>query len=354
MRVSSIASAVALVGAAFLLPSPALTAGCTPENRAACIPSLLKFGDDPVVASIEGLRDIGTGSVAPDGSRALLSEHPRVGVMRVPGISRLWTIAEGAIGAQLGATLITASAFSSDGSLLATGADDGTVALWDAATGGLLAGPLDGSAGDRVVDLDFSADGSRLGAAYTNNAAVIFRVDGGGALLLSGHGDVVRSIDLGADGTRVATGSNDQSLRIWDGNTGAQLFAFDGFNWVDAVAMSTDGSRAYGGDVLGRLRGYDLNSGSVIFEVEQVTPVGISEILPDAADGRLVVTTPTGFPFVLLDADTGEQIASISLRDVAAMGTSARTLLSLETADGLLRALVVQDDGSAHVVTMRP
>ena len=69
-------------------------------------------------------------------------------------------------------------AFSPDGTRIASGSDDNTVRLWDAATGQPIGHPL------------------------------------------TGHTDAVSSVAFSPDGTRIASGSGDNTVRLWDAATG--------------------------------------------------------------------------------------------------------------------------------------
>jgi hypothetical protein len=98
-------------------------------------------------------------------------------------------------------------AFSPDGARLASGSDDGTVRLWDTATGEPAA-------------------------------------------TLTGHTSRVWSVAFSPDGARLASGSTDSTVRLWDTATGRQLGAMIATRGGWAVLLP-DGSYKFDGDTAG-------------------------------------------------------------------------------------------------------
>ena len=100
---------------------------------------------------------------------------------------------------------VVAVAFSPDGRTLASGSHDGTVLLWDVATGRQV----------RAIE-----DHRLHGKPYE-----------------------VVSVAFSPDGKRVASASSDQTVRVWEVSTGAAVWKFSKVEYAQEVAFSQDGNR---------------------------------------------------------------------------------------------------------------
>ena len=105
-------------------------------------------------------------------------------------------------------------AFSPDGTRVATGSDDGSARVFDAATGAEIS-RLDH--GDSVTAVAFSPDGTRVATGSGDHSARVFDAATGAEISRLDHGGLVRAVAFSPDGTRVATGSADGSARVWVG-----------------------------------------------------------------------------------------------------------------------------------------
>ena len=105
-------------------------------------------------------------------------------------------------------------AFSSDSSTFALGTGN-SIYLIDAETGTLLK-TLAGHTG-RVRRIAFSPDGTMLASGSNDGTIRLWDVRTGGPLkTLTGHTNVVWSVSFSADGKTLASGSWDRTIRLWD------------------------------------------------------------------------------------------------------------------------------------------
>ena len=71
--------------------------------------------------------------------------------------------------------------------------------------------------GNRVYDLAFSRDGTRLATGCSDNTIRIWDIATGQDVCeLRGHQAYVHAVAFSPDGTRLASASGDSTVRIWD------------------------------------------------------------------------------------------------------------------------------------------
>jgi WD40 repeat protein len=155
---------------------------------------------------------------------------------------------------------VEALAFGPSGSLLAvagidylaTGGDDGQVALWKPAEK-LLYRALPGGA----TALAWHPDGRHLAAASLRKVIRVWdtqdeRVTGRGPaavrLELAGHQDTILALAYSPDGRWLASAGDDRTVRLWDSRGGEQAAAWELDNQVKALAFSPDGKWLFTGN----------------------------------------------------------------------------------------------------------
>jgi WD40 repeat protein len=105
-------------------------------------------------------------------------------------------------------------AWSPDGKRIASGGDDGTVQVWDAATGGHVFTYSGHS--DRVRCAVWSPDGKRLVSGSADATAQLWDPSTARSILTyRGHRGAVNAVAWSPDGKRLASGSDDATVQVW-------------------------------------------------------------------------------------------------------------------------------------------
>ena len=113
--------------------------------------------------------------------------------------------------------------YSPDGQRLASASHDGTVKLWDAASGALVR--TLNAHGSGAWGVAFSPDGRRLASCGSDATVRLWdAVSGQELLALSGHAGPVHTVAYSSDGRRVASSSVDGTVRLWDCQLGSEHY----------------------------------------------------------------------------------------------------------------------------------
>ena len=174
--------------------------------------------------------------------------------------------------------VVSATAFSPDGSLLAAANRQGYVTLWDTTTGSevhtpLSADPAKGSTEGGVFAIAFTPDGKLLAAAGVDGHVTFWNTATGSAarppIVADSSGGGVSGLAFSPDGKLLATADHDGTARLWDLATGklhATLLAqgLGAENFATAVAFSPDGKLFASGYFDGTIQLWDAAAESPI------------------------------------------------------------------------------------------
>ena len=111
---------------------------------------------------------------------------------------------------------VLALCVSSEGDVLASGSDEGTVRLWHLPDGEPMK-ELKGRHIGGVTSIAMSMDGKTLATGSWDRTVRLWRLpDGEPLATLEGHNKVVRTLAISPDGRTLASGSADHVARLWD------------------------------------------------------------------------------------------------------------------------------------------
>jgi WD40 repeat protein len=232
--------------------------------------------------------------------------------------------------------VVTALAYSPDGSKVAAGYQDGAIRLWDLASHHLISVTTWGA---EPLTLAFTSGGRSLRVADatavgTWNLATQPRV---AALPLAGVSGG-KTVALSPDGQAVATGGTDGNVRLWDGATRQEIGApmSSDAQPVDAVAFSPDGTLVAAASSDGNLQ---LWNASTEQEAGTAMLSGTAEIdaLAFSADGKLLATGGQDGAVRLWNISTQAQLgATMATGDAVGaltFGAGGSTLATAESDD---------------------
>ena len=198
--------------------------------------------------------------------RRLQFRRPRLLTSSYDGTVRLWDAASGnEIRCFRGHTsFVTTVAFSPDGQRAVSGSHDRTVRLWDVRSGRELR-CLRGHT-NFVNAVAFSPDGKQLLSGSSDDTMRLWNLyTGEECRCFRGHTDSVVGIAFSPDGRHLLSGSGDNTIRLWDAQTGQELQRFQGHtNRVQSEVFSPDGKQILSGSCNRTMRLWSIETGKEI------------------------------------------------------------------------------------------
>jgi WD40 repeat protein len=175
----------------------------------------------------------------------------RVATAAGDGTARVWDVADGhpiavmrghaSVDGPVGPDRsVNAVAFLPDGRRIATGGADGTVRLWDAASGRELR--VFRVTSDSILEVAASPDGRYLAAPFDETARVWDAATGRTVANLTDHDGLVYSVGFSPDSRALVTGGQDLTARIWEIPSGRPLGVLRGHTAsLETSRFSADG-----------------------------------------------------------------------------------------------------------------
>ncbi|MFN9850631.1 MAG: protein kinase domain-containing protein [Planctomycetota bacterium] len=155
---------------------------------------------------------------------------------------------------------IVALTFHPDSSKLATGCADGSVWLWNVASGSVTVFPKEHSRA--ISDLSFSPRGDLMVSASDDGTVRLWRVDGGPSVhAITGHVAPVNSVSFDFSGDRILTASDDHTLRLWDTQEAVEIMSLECDPSTQA-RFSPDGSQVAFNSIALGIKHFDTTSRS--------------------------------------------------------------------------------------------
>jgi WD40 repeat protein len=181
-------------------------------------------------------------------------------------------------------------AVSGDGSRIATGAEGGTVKVWDAhSRKELLILPGHTSP---VSSVAVSGDGSRIVSGSADGTVKVWDGRTGKDLLtLRGHADRVVRVTISHEGARITSCTKDGTVKVWDARHGKDhLILREPSGWPGSVALSGDGTRIFAQSwrLRSKILAWDSTTGQLLPNAPSQMPATREEAT--SGDGKLQVS----------------------------------------------------------------
>ncbi|MBI2832803.1 MAG: WD40 repeat domain-containing protein [Acidobacteria bacterium] len=190
---------------------------------------------------------------------------------------------------------VTSVAMSADGTMLVSGASDGTIKFWEVTTG-VTRRTIDAHAGG-IGGVAITTDGRWAASAGADENVRIWDVESGAVkanLWKYQHWGAVKGVRLSDDGAIAVSAGEDGRVRVWDVDRAELRFDLRGhFGPVNSVDMTRDGRIAVTGGWDGSVRMWDIGRGALLRSLDGHT-VSVQDVAISAAGS--VVASSGGMP----------------------------------------------------------
>ena len=200
------------------------------------------------------------------------------------------------------------------GDFSATGHADGTVRIWDTATGAQQARLETGGGGIGAIAIGAN-DGVLVAAANDGTLTAWDLAKRAPLFSESAHRGAILSVAMTADGRKVVSGGEDGRVRVSDAGSGAVLTAIDASGEaIQSVAVTESASQLAAAGDDGVLRVFEVGSGSEIYSFEghgaAITSVAYGK------DEKVLHTASLDGTSRIFQLDSGAELAqAVSTKD---------------------------------------
>jgi WD40 repeat protein len=245
---------------------------------------------------------------------------------------------------------VTALAFFKDGRRFVSCGTDGTIRIWEVATGKELA-RLEGGHNHPDIDgIGLSSDQRHLLSGGYDNTLRLWDIKTGKQLHSFTHQNRVPGMAFVPDSQLALSGSHDRTVRLWDLKDYKEVHRFDGHTGcVVTVAISSNGHRAASVSEDGTVRLWDLEKRREIACLRGHTG-GVYGVA-FSPDGKRVLSGGMDKTLRLWDVENGKQLQVFEghtewVRDVAFSPDGRRALSA--SGDGTVRLWEVNTGKELH------
>jgi len=179
------------------------------------------------------------------------------------------------------------------GSHLVSGNKDGTIEIWDTASGQSRA-RLDAHKGG-VLSVAFSADGQRIASGGEDRMLRVWDAEAAHPMYgIAGHGGAVLSVVWSVDRRAIISGSADKTARVWDAATGKPIHTLSGHECgVQAIAVNRDETTIATASCQ-TLRLWDARSGRLMATLPAPWHAPIASLAFNPDGGRVAAASAAG------------------------------------------------------------
>jgi len=167
----------------------------------------------------------------------------------------------------------------------------------------------------------FSSDGTKLIVGYDNGTARLWEKHDSTYVILEGHTDIINSVAFSPDGTKILTTSSDGTARLWN-YSGTQITVLKGHqDEIYFGAFSLDGSEIFTGSIDGTIKAWNIAA----LQFEEIT--GNNDIMS-------VAFSPNGKKIITGLAPNGVRLWNLDTKEGLSLGISGYVLAVAFSRDG--------------------